>query len=91
MFFFCIFICVCIIIRWQLMTDVLCGVESCAIISVSGTRLLLCPLGLSDPSSTNDDDDSFFWLNLLLGDDGDDDEDVDIEAVCVQRGQEDHS
>ena len=33
----------------------------------------------------------FFWLNLLLGDDGDDDEDVDIEAVCVQRGQEDHS
>ena len=35
------------------------GEESCAIISVSGTRLL-CPLGLSDPPFTNDkDDDSF--------------------------------
>ena len=37
--------------------DVLCGVESCGIISVSGTRLLLCPLGLSDPPFTNDKDD----------------------------------
>ena len=40
--------------------DVLCGVESCAaIISVSGSRLLLllCPLGLSDPPFTNDKDD----------------------------------
>ena len=38
---------------------VLFGVESCAaIISVSGTRLLLlCPLGLSDPPFTNDKDD----------------------------------
>ena len=54
--------------------DVLCGVESCGIISVSGTRLLLCPLGLSDPPFTNDkdedDDDSlnnFFRGKFLLG------------------------
>ena len=55
--------------------DVLCGVESCAaIISVSGSRLLLllCPLGLSDPPFTNDKDDdndnliiSGFYLNFV--------------------------
>ena len=71
------------------------GVESCAIISVSGTRLplLLCPLGLSDPPFTNDKDDDnddifdhFFPGKISSIDDDDDDENVDIEALCVQRG-----
>ena len=93
----CICICVlvgifsiCISIKWDLMYFL--GVESCAIISVSGTRLplLLCPLGLSDPPFTNDhDDDSFnhfFPGKVSSIDDDDDDENVDIEALCVQRG-----
>ena len=48
--------------------DVLCGVESCGIISVSGTSLLLCPLGLSDPPFTNDkDEDDDDSLNNFSG------------------------